>query len=137
MFGARFRPVSNIADWETIVQMTDRATGNLLDLTGGTLPLTWTIEARLQGERYLRPWLSASTVDGSGYLTIMGPGLLRIWFPVAVMGAMQPGSYNVTLIVTDGTLTRQIWMGLLPVGGKDISIGQGYSLGGGFYGGRW
>jgi hypothetical protein len=117
--------------------MTDRATGDLLDLTGGSKPLTWTIEARLQGERWLRPWLSATSVDGSGYLTIIGPGLLRIWFPQAVMGAMQPGSYNVTLVVTDGTLTRQIAVGLLPVDGREISIGTGYTLGGGWYGGRW
>lgn len=137
MFQARFKVVSNLADWESLIQMTDRATGDLLDLTGGSMPLIWSIEARLQGERYLRPWLSAASNDGSGSLTVQGPGLLRIWFPAAVMSAMTPGSYIVTLIVTDGTLTRQIWAGLLPVIGKDISIGQGYSLGGAYYGGRW
>lgn len=137
MFGAKFRPVSNLADWETICQLTDRATGELLDLTGGAKPLTWTIVAKLQNERYLRPWLTAASNDGSGYLTIIGPGLLRIWFPAAVMGSMQPGSYQVTLVVTDGTLTRQIWIGLLPVIGNEISIGAGYSLAGGFYGGQW
>lgn len=137
MFSARFRPVSNLADWETLIQMTDRATGDLLDLTGGTKPLTWSIVAKLQGKRYLRPWLTAATNDGSGYLTVIGPGLLRIWFPVAVMGAMEPGSYHVTLVVTDQTLTRQIWVGLLPVIGNELSIGAGYSLGGGFYGSDW
>lgn len=137
MFAARFRIVSNLADWETTIQMTDRATGALLDLTGGSKPLTWTVEARLQGERYLRPWLSAASNDGSGYLTVVGPGLLRIWFPAAIMSSMTPGSYTVYLIVTDNTLTRQIWVGLLPIIGKDISIGQGYSLGGGYYGSRF
>lgn len=137
MFISRFKPVSNQADWESLIQLTDRATGNLLDLTGGSNPLTWTIEARLQGKRYLRPWLSAASNDGSGYLTIQGPGLLRIWFPVAVMQSMEPGSYQTTLIVTDNTLTRQIWVGLLPVIGKEISIGAGYSLGGSYYGGQW
>lgn len=137
MFQTRFKPVSNQADWDTLIQMTDRATGELLDLTGGAKPLTWTVEARLQGKRYLRPWLSAASNDGSGYLTIQGPGLLRIWFPVAIMGSMEPGSYRMTLIVTDQTLTRQIALGLLPVVGREISIGAGYSLGGGFYGSDW
>lgn len=134
MFGTRFKPVSNQADWQSIVQMTDKATGALLDLTGGSTPLIWTVEARLQNERPLRPWLTAASNDGSGYLTVLGLGLLQIWFPVAVMQAMEPGSYNVTLIVTNGVYTRQIWLGLLPVSGRKISIGQGYSLGGAFYG---
>lgn len=136
MFAARFRPVSNLADWQTIVQMTDVATGDLLDLTGGSTPLTWTIEARLQNyrNRPLRPWLQASTGDGSGSLTVLGLGLLQIFFAASVMQAMEPGSYEVRLTVTNGTYTRQIWTGLLPVTGREISIGQGYSLGGQFYG---
>jgi hypothetical protein len=134
MFSLRFKPVSNQADWLCNVQMTDKATGELLDLTGGSAPLTWTIEARLVGRRPLRPWLAASSTDGSGALTVAGLGILKIWFPVAQMQSLEPGSYEISLIVTNGAFTRQMSLGLLPVVGREISISTGYAIGGSWYG---
>ena len=134
MFAARFKPVSNQADWQSLIQITDKATGALLDLTGGTTPLTWTIEARLQGERWLRPWLKAATGDGSGYLSVAGLGLLQILFPVTVMQGLEIGSYEMFLGVTNGTLTRQIYLGLLPVVGKHTRLAPGYGSRPSYYG---
>jgi hypothetical protein len=134
MFSLRFKPVANTADWLCNVQMTDKATGELLDLTGGSVPLTWTIEARLVGKRPLRPWLSASSTDGSGALTTPALGILQIFFPVTQMQSLEPGSYEISLIVTNGIFTRQMSLGLLPVVGREISIATGYAIGGNWYG---
>lgn len=129
MFNFRTKPVSNQADWLMFIQMTDKNTGELLDLTGGDVPLTWTIEARLQGDRWLRPYLQASTGDGSGCLYVAALGVLGVFFPAAIMEGVELGSYDLFLGVTNGVYTRQVSLGLMPVTGKHISIAPGYGQG--------
>jgi hypothetical protein len=129
MFNVRLKPVSNQADWVCFMQMTDKDTGELLDLTGGSVPLTWTFEARLQGGRWLRPFLQTSSDDGSGQIYVAALGVLGLNFPVATMQALEVGSYELFLGVTNGVFTRQISLGLLPVVGKSVSIAPGYRIG--------
>jgi hypothetical protein len=129
MFNVRLKPITNFADWLTAIQMTERSTGELLDLTGGDVPLTWTLEVRLQGGRWLRPWIKTDSSDGSGQLTVAALGVLQIFIPAAVMEGLEPGSYGMSLTVTNGVFTRQIFTGLLPIVGQHVSIAPGYGLG--------
>ena len=129
MFNLRLKPVTNLADWQMFMQLTDKNTGELLDLTGGDVPLTWTLEVRIQAQRYLRPWLKVSTGDGTGSLYVAALGVLGILFPAAVMAGLEPGSYRMSLIVANGVFTRQIFTGLLPVVGQPTSIAPGYGAG--------
>jgi len=45
------------------------------------------------------------------------------------MQTLQTGSYQVYLIATNGTFTRQIYIGLLPVLGDPIYVGADYGFG--------
>jgi hypothetical protein len=130
MFNVRLKPISNQADWTTFIQMTSKQDGSLLDLTGGTTPLTWTLEARLKGERWTRPWLLIATNDGSGWLYVAALGVLGINVPVGTLQSLEMGSYDLYLSVTNGVFTRQIYLGLLPIAGKHVaslpSYGYGY-----------
>lgn len=129
MFRSRLKPISNQADWTCFIQMTDKDTGALLDLTGGSTPLTWTLEARLQGGRYARPWLQIASDDGSGQLYVAALGVLGIWVPVGTMQSFEMGSYELFLGVTNGVFTRQISLGLLPIIGKSVGMASAYGLG--------
>lgn len=129
MFNVRLKPITNLADWQSFVQITSKNTGELLDLTGGDVPLTWTIMVQLQADRGARPWLKASTGDGSGQLYVAALGVLGIFFPASITAGLEPGSYRMSLTVANGVFTRQIFAGLLPVVGQHTSIAPGYGAG--------
>lgn len=124
MFKLRLKPVSNQADLQMNIVIRDKQTGELLDLTGANPGLTWRFEAWPVGARYAQqPYLTGST--DTGELTVTGPGTLQIFFPVGVMQSIEPGSYKMQLIVFDGTFTRAIYVGLLPVVGM-AQLNYGY-----------
>lgn len=128
MFTARFQPVSNRADWSTAIRIFDKATGDLCDATGGDVPLTWTLCAHLKGGRYGWPSLQGST--STGEITAPSLGILAIFFPATTMGGLEPGSYDISLLVTNGIFTTEIFVGLLPVIGRHLGLPSGY---GSFY----
>lgn len=129
MFNTRLKPVSNQGDWLCFIQMTDKDSGALLDLTGGSTPLSWTLEARLQGGRPSRAFIRISTADASGQLYVAALGVLGIWVPVGNMQTLEVGSYQIFLGVTNGAFTRQISLGLLPIIGKPVNIASAYGTG--------
>ena len=49
--------------------------------------------------------------------------------PASVMATLQTGSYQVYLIATNGTMTRHIYIGLLPVLGDPIYTAPDYGFG--------
>jgi hypothetical protein len=106
MYLTKFHPVSNQGDWATWVLMSDRASGQPLDLSSLSFALA---AVRQQGCDALTG--SSST----GELTNPSTGYLQIFFPVARMQALPPGSYKVGLTMSNGAYTRQLILGLLPV----------------------
>jgi hypothetical protein len=129
MFGVRFKPASNLADWQSLIQMTDKSTGELIDLSGGATPITWALRARLIGKA--KPGYAQIAIDnaGLGGITLQGVGVMQIYVPASVMQTLQTGSYQVYLIATNGTMTRQIYIGLLPVMGDPIYVAPDYGFG--------
>ena len=109
--------------------MTDKTSGELIDLSGGATPITWTLKARLIGK--VKPGYAQINIDnaGLGGITLQGPGVMAIYVPASVMATLQTGSYQVYLIATNGTFTRQIYIGLLPVIGDPIYVGADYGFG--------
>lgn len=120
----QFPEVTNREDWSQIVGINDAETGLAVDLTG----LTFQCEVRrmpprVQGSGY-GAFYDIGTVNwdapvltaalGSG-LTVIDIGKLQISFPESKMRALDPGTYAVALTATDGTATRQIFLGRLPV----------------------
>lgn len=126
-FHAKLKEVSNQGDWALPVQFLDRASGQLVDLTGDSFYLAVVPCAPPPGSSYRgyygygahrantgrTPILSGST--DTGELTITGPGMLYIYFPAATMRGVPPGMYRVGLTATNGAQTVQIVIGYLPV----------------------
>jgi hypothetical protein len=110
MFNARFKPVSNQADWSTALYFNDRALGTPVDLTG----LSFTLAAQLLGQPNA-PTLSGSTATGE--LTSPSLGVLQVYFPAARMMSLTPGSYQVGMTVFQPAsgFTVQVLLGILPV----------------------
>ncbi len=125
MFQAKFKPISNGADWSTNISFTDQATGEPIDLTGGDVPNSFTFIAQpVQNNRWvLNPSLVGSSATGE--ITIVSPGLLNLFFPATRMNTMRVGSYRCGLTITNlptGPYTIEIFLGLLPV--LDGILGQ-------------
>jgi len=110
MFNARFKPVSNQADWATNITFADRATGAPIDLSG----LSFTLAAQLLGQPNA-PTLIGST--GTGEITSPSLGVLQVYFPASRMKGLTPGSYRVgmTVFQPSSGFTVQAMIGLLPV----------------------
>jgi len=110
MFNARFKPVSNQADWATALFFNDRATGSAIDLTG----LAFMLAAQLLGQPNA-PALIGSTATGE--LTNPSLGVLQVYFPASRMQGLTPGSYQVgmTVFQVSSGFTVQAMLGLLPV----------------------
>ena len=63
------------------------------------------------------PYIYASSNDGSGYVTLISPGLIDVLIPASVMRGMPPGEVNVGLRyarASDGR-TSSLFVGRLPV----------------------
>jgi hypothetical protein len=105
-FIAKFKPVSNQADWATTVYMWDKATGEALDLSS----LDFHLAAVL-----LSGHVALTGSIGTGELTLPSLGYLQIFFPVTRMQALPPGSYRVGLVMANDTYTKQLILGDLPV----------------------
>jgi hypothetical protein len=110
MFNARFKPVSNQADWSTTLTFVDRAQGTPVDLTG----LSFTLSAQLAGSRNA-PALNGSTATGE--LTNPSLGVLQVYVPASRMQGLTPGSYQVGMTVFQASsgFTAQVLLGVLPV----------------------
>ena len=110
MFKARFKPVSNQADWATALSFNDRIMGTPVDLTG----LSFTLAAQLAGQPNA-PTLNGSTATGE--LASPTLGVLQIYFPAARMQGLTPGSYRVGMTVFQASsgFTVQVALGILPV----------------------
>lgn len=127
MFHAKLKEVSNQGDWAVPIQFIDRATGQLVDLTGDTFTLAVVPCAPSPGSTYRgwygygagRSWsgrtpiLTGSTETGE--LKITGPGMLYVRFPADQMRSVPPGMYRVGLTCTNGSQTVQVTVGYLPV----------------------
>jgi hypothetical protein len=126
-FHAKLKEVSNQGDWAFPIQFLDRASGQLVDLTGDNFYLAVVPTAPPPGSSY-RGWygygahqsysgrtpvLQGSTITGE--LTITGPGMVYVNFPAASMRSLPPGMYKVGLTCTNGAQTLQIMIGYLPV----------------------
>ncbi len=110
MFNARFKPVSNQADWATALVFNDRATGTPVDLTG----LSFSLAAQLLGQQNA-PTLIGGT--STGELTNPSLGVLQVYFPASRMIGLTPGSYQVGMTVFQASsgFTVQVLLGVLPV----------------------
>ena len=127
MFHAKLKEVSNQGDWALPIQFIDRASGQLVDLTGDEFYLAVVPCAPPPGSTYRgfygyganlgysgrTPILSGSTLTGE--LTVTGPGMLYCYFPVTSMRSIPPGMYRVGLTCSNGAQTIQIIVGYLPV----------------------
>ena len=127
MFHAKLKEASNQSDWALPIQFIDRATGQLVDLSGDSFSLAvvsngpspdstyrgWRGYGVSPGYKPRTPILTGSTATGE--LTITGPGMLYAYFPVARMRSLPPGMYEVGLTVTNGAQTAQVIVGYLPV----------------------
>jgi hypothetical protein len=63
------------------------------------------------------PYVRASSNDGSGYVTLISPGLIDVLLPASVMRGFPPGEINVGLRyarASDGR-TSSLFLGRLPV----------------------
>jgi hypothetical protein len=109
MFTARFKPVSNQGDWATWIRLNNRADGTPIDLSA----VSATLAAQLLSGARCANFLTGSTA--SGELTNPSLGILQVFFPVATMQALSPGSYRVGLTITNGIFTKQLILGLLPI----------------------
>jgi hypothetical protein len=124
-FHAKLKEVSNQGDWALPIQFLDRASGQLIDLSGDSFYLAVVPCAPPPGSSYRgygyghqaysgrSPVLSGSTLTGE--LQITGPGMLYVYFPAAQMRSLPPGMYKVGLTATNGAQTVQIVIGYLPV----------------------
>jgi hypothetical protein len=110
MFKARFKPVSNQADWATTLTFNDRIAGTPIDITG----LSFTLTAQLLGCQNA-PTLNGSTATGE--LTNPSLGVLQVYFPASRMQGLTPGSYQVGMTVFQASsgYTVQVMLGILPV----------------------
>jgi hypothetical protein len=107
MYNVAFPQRSNRASWVYVGEITDLS-DNPIDLTA--TPLVFQIaDKRGYGV------LEASTDNGK--ITIIGPGLFRVFFSVQDMRTLRLGTYNtgLTLTSSDGTQTEQLAIGPLPI----------------------
>jgi hypothetical protein len=110
MFKARFKPVSNQADWASAITFNDRTTGLPIDLSD----LTFSVAAQLLNQQN-SPTLVGST--DTGELTNPTTGVLQLYFPASRMQGLTPGSYQVGMTVNQASSGRtvQVLLGILPV----------------------
>jgi len=110
MLNAKLKPVSNQGDWSTAMQFIDRASGDPVDLGGDSFRLV--LRPLAAGGRR-RPALAGSTVTGE--LSLPSLGILAVYFPASAMRALEPGTYEVGLSISNGVLTAQVIVGRLPI----------------------
>lgn len=109
-FRAIFPEVSNQADWNGNAQLTDRASGQPIDMSN---IVTATLALQLLGQCN-SPILSGSLATGE--ITFPTPGIMLWRFPAARMQGLTPGAYDVGIILADAVPnTWQFIIGRLPV----------------------
>jgi len=125
MYLVNFPQQSNSSDWLETIQLISEDDGTPLDLTGCTVKIgVWTQTQRGQGNALSTVWgfagnatpvLTAASNDGSGKLTILPEGVIQISFRVSDMQSLVAAYYEVGMILTNGTDTIQLVLGVLPV----------------------
>jgi hypothetical protein len=124
---AKLKETSNQSDWSMPVQFIDRTTGNLVDLTGSSVQIAVAATTPPPDVNYRgwygygtgapnigrRPVLVGST--DTGEVTIAGPGMLMVYFPVTRMQSLPAGMYKVGMTLANAGLTVQLFIGYLPV----------------------
>jgi hypothetical protein len=121
-----FPQVTNRETWNPTIGIYDDDTGLAIDLTN----ITFQLEIRrigpyrqFAGDGYAGydqigsysdcgPILSATLGNG---LTVIDTGIVQVFFTETQMRSLEPGTYAVSMTANDGTITRQIFVGRLPV----------------------
>ena len=107
MYHAQFPPRSNRASW--------RFTGLVTDLDDNPIDLSTCSLVFQVNDKNGCPRLTASTVNGK--LTLLGIGIIQVFFTVTDMRGLCTGTYQTGLTVTndDGSQTEQLTVGTVPV----------------------
>lgn len=120
-----FPPISNREDLYQLLEFFDDDTGDAIDLS----PYSFSLEIRRTGPNLdgasgytptydygsyndYGPVIKASL--GSG-LTIIDTGILELFVAASTIKSLNDGNYKMAMTVTDGTYTRQVFLGWLPV----------------------
>lgn len=116
-----FPPVSNREDWFQILSLNDDDTGAAIDLSGLTFQLEIrnlqdgsTSQYNISSFYYASASPIITAALGTG-LTVVDVGKLQIEILETKMRALNPGTYQVACTCTDGTKTRQLFVGRLPI----------------------
>jgi hypothetical protein len=127
-FHAKLKEASNQSDWALPIQFLERSSGQLVDLSGDDFYIAVVPTAPPPGSGYRSfnygsgygnayagrtAVLQGSTLTGE--LTVTGPGMLYVYFPVASMRSLPAGMYKVGLTCSNGAQTIQVAIGYLPV----------------------
>lgn len=106
MYYIQLQPISNSADWEDYIEITDSQNGDAVDCTG--IDFTITVKDR-RGVKVL----TAST--DNGMITLQDTNRLQILVPKSSLSNLSAGSYDFGLIATNGTNTDQAAYGTIPI----------------------
>lgn len=116
-----FPRVTNREDFNTVLSLVDDSDGSPIDLSA----ITFQCEIRrLRFMGFGSPYYDSTIYDGgpvilatlaNGFLTVIDLGKLQIRIPESAMKALCAATYQLSMTCTDGTDTRQIFLGRLPV----------------------
>lgn len=108
MYIAILEPVSTREDWTIPVEVTEPDSNDPIDITGASITL---------GVRHIKTKAQVlSATVGSGITITNGAlGLFQWSFDNSTMGGVTPGTYEVGLIITIGSVTTQLLIGTVPI----------------------
>lgn len=108
-------PISNLATWREVVELTDEETGDLIDLEVDVEEITITVAIRDQRS-------DSDEIEGTltgGEIEVLGPGVFEFVFSAGQMSNINPKTYEFGCLVkfTDaaGGDTVQVILGTIPV----------------------
>lgn len=108
MIHVHFQPVSNREDWQETFQVSEEEDGSLIDITGAEITVT------VRHRSTQTEILSGEVGDGAT-LTDPTNGEFEIEFLATDMSSVDPGTYDVGLVLVLAGGTTQILLGTLPV----------------------
>src|SRR5688572_9843177 len=111
MYTGSLEPVSNAETWQDELEFYDDATGTAYDLTDVT-EITLKLRDRDSGTTVLSGSMTGGELDVVGAATA---GVVQFTFSASAMSALDPGQYDVGVLLSTSTITRQLILGTVPV----------------------
>jgi hypothetical protein len=111
MLTGTLEPVSNAETWQDNIEFYDDETGDAYSLASAT-EITLKLRDRESGSTVLSGSMTGGEIDIVG---AAADGVVQFTFAASTMSALDPKTYEVGVLLSTSSLTRQLILGTLPV----------------------